>query len=64
MEDKWKKLLTYLAENMWTESSFLKPVPQTNVELVGLLDKIAELRGISQEDNGKEFNSIADSLNS
>lgn len=62
MEDKWKELLKYIAENNWTESVFLSPTPQTNIEVIGLLDKIAELRGITREENGKEFNSICDAI--
>lgn len=49
---KWKELLQYIAENSETESVFLDPYPRTSVEIIGLLDKIAELRGISKEDNG------------
>lgn len=62
MENKWKELLKYIAENNFTESVFLSPRPQVNIEVIGLLDKIAELRGISREENGKEFNDICDSL--
>lgn len=60
MEDKFKELLVYIAYNNYTESPFMVPNPLTTVEIVGLLDKIAELRGISKEDNGKEFNAILD----
>jgi hypothetical protein len=62
MENKWKELLQYIAENLETESSFLSPEPQTNVEVVGLLDKIAELRGIPPDENGMEFNAICDEI--
>lgn len=55
-----QKLLTYIANNLKTESSFLTPYPATTVEVIGLLDKIAELRSISEEENGIEFNSIMD----
>lgn len=62
MEDKWKELLKYIAQNNFTESRFLSPSPQTNIEVIGLLDKIAELRGISYIENGEEFNNICDNL--
>ena len=62
MEDKWKELLKYIAKNNWTESVFLSPIPQTNIEVIGLLNKIAELRGITLEENGKEFISICDDI--
>lgn len=62
MEKKWIELLTYIAQNMRTESIFLTPNPSTTVEIIGLLDKIAELRELSKEENGKEFNSICDKI--
>ena len=62
MEDKFIELLRYIAENLEMESRFLTTTPTANIEVVGLLDKIAELRGISKEENGIEFNSIMDSL--
>ena len=63
MDDKIViELFKYLDENMETESRFLTSTPSTYIEIVGLLDKIAELRGISKEDNGREFNKIADDL--
>ena len=62
MEKIWEELLSYIAKNMETESNFLAPINNTNVEIIGLLDKIAELRGISKEQNGKEFNEICDKL--
>ena len=55
MEDKWKELLKYIAQNNETESRFLSPNPQSNVEIIGLLDEIARLRGITKEENGIEF---------
>jgi len=62
MEDKWKELLEYIAQNNFTESIFLSPNPQINIEVIGLLNKIAELRGISCIENGEEFNNICDNL--
>ena len=62
MEDKFIELLKYIAENLEMESRFLTTNPNVNVEVIGLLDKIAELRGISKEENGIEFNFIMDSL--
>ena len=62
MENIWKELLTYIANNMQTESRFLTSTPSTSVEITGLLDKIAELRGINKEQNGEEFNNICDEL--
>lgn len=61
-DETTKELLKYLAENMETESHFLTPKPNTTVEIVGLLDKIAELRGISEEENGVDFNKVANNL--
>ena len=62
MEDKFIELLKYIAENLEMESRFLTTTPNANLEVIGLLDKIAELRDISKEQNGIEFNSIMDSL--
>lgn len=62
MEDKFIELLKYIAENLEMESRFLTTNLNVNVEVIGLLDKIAELRGISKEENGIEFNFIMDSL--
>jgi hypothetical protein len=57
-----QKLLIYIANNLITESRFLTPNPKTSVEVIGLLDKIAELRDIPKEQNGIEFNQIMDTL--
>ena len=54
------ELLEYIVDNMFLESPFLSPHTNTHIELIGLLDKIAELRGISKEQNGREFNSVID----
>lgn len=63
MDDKTaKELLKYIAENNWKESKFLSMKPATTVEIVGLLDKIAELRSIDPVENRKQFNEIVDSL--
>ena len=63
MDDKTaKELLTFIAKRMETESRFLSIEPSTTVEVISLLDKIAELRGIDKNENGKQFNEIADSL--
>jgi len=61
MDNKFKELLVYIASNTETESIFLSPYPTTSIEVIGLLDKIAELRGITKEQNGQEFNDILDS---
>jgi len=55
-----KELLAYIAQNMITESRYLSSNPMTSVEIIGLLDKIAELRNLSITDNGREFNKIVD----
>lgn len=52
------ELLNYIVDNMFLKSPFSNPHTNTHIELVGLLDKIAELRNISKEQNGREFNSI------
>ena len=57
------ELLTFIAKNMETESIFLTPRPITTIKVGLLLDKIAKMRDICCEDNGQEFNAIADSLN-
>ena len=60
MDNNLLELMKYIANNLQTENSFLTPQPTTSVEVVGLLDKIAELRGVSKEKNGNEFNIIMD----
>ena len=60
--DIWKELLKYIAENNKMESGFLSPTSKASVDVIGLLNKIAELRGISEEENGMEFNEIADEI--
>lgn len=60
--NNWEELLLYIAEHIEVESSFLSPIPSANIEVIGLLDKIAELRGISKEENGIEFNNICDRI--
>lgn len=60
MKNQLIELLQYIASNLETESSFLTPYPTTSVEVIGLLNKIAELRGISEEQNGIEFDIIMD----
>lgn len=62
MDNKLVELLKYIAQNMWTESLYQTANPSTHVEISGLLDKIAELRGISEDANGEEFNQICDQL--
>jgi len=57
-----QQLLTYIGNNLETESRFLTPYPSTTINVIGLLDKIAELRGITEEENGIEFNEIMDIL--
>ena len=52
------ELLEWIVDNMQTESIFLTPIPSTTVGVVELLDKIAELRGISKEENGRQFNNV------
>ena len=61
MNDKTAlELLKYIADNLQTESIFLTPHPESSIEFIGLMDKIAELRGISKESNGIQFNEIMD----
>ena len=64
MDDQYQfiELLKYIAQNMWTESRFMYANPSTHIEVSGLLDKIAELRGIPEEINGQEFDKICDLL--
>lgn len=61
MDDKIAlELLKYIAENLEVESIFLTPCPTASVGVVGLLDKIAELRNVNREFNGQQFNDILD----
>jgi len=53
-----QELLQYIGENLQTESKFLTPNPSVSVGVIGLLDKIAELRGISKDQNGHDFNEV------
>ena len=63
-EDQFVELLRYISKNMETEPLYINPInPQTSVEVKGLLDKIAELRGITKDQNGLEFNQICDDNN-
>lgn len=63
MEEKWKELLTFIAKNNHMDSPFLYAGPLgASVDVTSLLEKIAELRGISNKENGKEFNEICDNL--
>lgn len=57
-----KELLTYIAQNVGKEPAFLNPTTLRYVEIIGLLDEIAKLRGVSKEDNDREYNQLADSL--
>ena len=63
-EEDYKELFKYIAQNQETESALLTPYPSTTIELKGLLDKIAEIRGISKEDNGRQYNTVCDELES
>lgn len=56
------ELFEFIAENSEAESSFLTPYPVYSVSTQDLLDKIAELRGISKEENGREYNEVADKV--
>lgn len=56
------ELIEYIANNLITESIFSTPYPTTSVEVIGLLDKIAQLRGIDKIENGKQFNTILDKI--
>lgn len=57
-----RELLLYIAKNINSSSPFLSPTIEHSVEVMGLLDKIAELRGITPTANGKDFNNILDTL--
>ena len=58
----FKELMICIAKNVYTESIFLSPDSNSYIDVIILLDKIAELRGISNEENGLEFNEIIDNL--
>ena len=57
-----QELLLYIAKNINSSSPFISPTIEHSVEVMGLLDKIAELRGITPTANGKEFNQILDNI--
>jgi len=57
-----KELLKYLVLNTNQSSPFLSPEITHTLDLYPLLDKIAELRGITPEENGKQYNAIGDEL--
>ena len=52
------QLLIYIAENLNISSGFLSPQQEATVEVIGLLNEIARLRGITLNENGEEFNQI------
>lgn len=52
------EFLEWIVDNMQIESRFLTPNPSASVDVVELLDKIAKLRGISKEENGRQFNNV------
>lgn len=56
------ELLKYISLHNETESRFLTANPNTYIEVIGLLDKIAELSGIEPLQNGRDFNKIANEL--
>ena len=57
-----QELLLYIAKNINSSSPFLSPIVEHSVEVMGLLDEIAKLRGISPQENGRDFNEILDSI--
>ena len=57
-----EELFTFLSKNLEVESVFLTPFPDASINLISLLDKIADLRGISHRENGEEFNEVMNKL--
>ena len=58
LDNKIKILLTYIKNNLETESIFATPCPQTTIEVTGLLDNIAKTMKLSKEEIGEYFNMI------
>lgn len=61
-QEEVNELFKWIALNVSTSSPFLSPVKEYTVDAIGLLDKIAEIRGIDKIENGKQFNQIADAI--
>lgn len=62
MNDKAvQELFQFLIENH-QNNAFLSPFVQPTIDLFDLLDKIADIRGISHEQNGMEYNQALDNV--
>ncbi len=62
MEENWKKLLEYIANNLSVSSPYMYVDQYATIDVDGLLEEIAQLRGISNEENGAQFNAIMNSI--
>ena len=58
------RLLTFIANNLKMESGFLTPTPKANIDVVKLIDEIADIQGVEGETLGIEFNRIMDKIES
>ena len=56
------RLLTFIAKNLEAESGFLIPTPKANIDVVDLIDEIADIQGVEGETLGIEFNNIMDKI--
>jgi hypothetical protein len=54
------KLFELIHQIAYGESVFLSPYRSYIVDLKGLLDGIAEMRGITHEQNGIQYNEVCD----
>mgnify|MGYP003405018158 CR=1 FL=1 len=62
MNDKAvQELFQFLIENH-QNNTFLSPLAQPTIDLFDLLDKIADIRGISHEQNGMEYNQALENI--
>lgn len=56
LDTKLTRLLTLIRDKMECESIFLTPLPQWTIDVVVLLDGIAEIYEVSKEDIGAIVN--------
>tara|TARA_R110002020_G_scaffold148076_8_gene323939 strand:- start:6888 stop:7094 length:207 start_codon:yes stop_codon:yes gene_type:complete len=61
-EKEVTRLLTFIANNLEVKSGFLTPTPKANIDVVNLIDEIADIQGVEKEVLGIEFNNIMDKI--
>jgi len=63
MEEYWaKELFKFIAQNNFQRGQIFSGYSERVVNIYELIDKIAEIRGISEEQNGEDYNSVIDEL--